>query len=261
MITQDILKKEIAHHQHLSDENDRIQQILNLIPGNQNTILEVGARHGYLSHFFTKYAKHVVALDLVKPEIVHKYITPVQGDVTNLEFANSQFDTVICTEVLEHISPQKLAQACDELTRVTKKFLIIGVPYNQDTRCGRTTCRHCGHKNPPWGHVNVFDEKRLTLLFSSLRPLKIEFTAANCERTNSLSTLLLDFAGNPWGTYSQDEPCVNCGQTLLPPNERNFTQKVATRIGFYLNSLQRFCSSPKPTWIHILFEKPETITM
>lgn len=243
----------VRHHQ--PNEKLRIEQILKLIPGNQDTILEIGARDGYLSPLLTNFARHVTALDLTIPRIEHEKITPIQGDVTNLQFENNYFDTVVCTEVLEHIRPSDLSKACQELTRVTKHHLIIGVPYNQDTRLGRTTCQNCGHKNPPWGHVNIFNKERLIKLFPALKPVNIILVAQNRLRTNRISTLLFDYAGNPWGTYTQEEPCVNCGNTLLPPENRNFTQKVATRVGHYINNVQRFCSQPKPTWIHVLFEK------
>lgn len=242
------------HTLHQGEEK-RIQDLLKLIPGMQNTILEIGARDGYLSNFFTDYAQHIVALDLVKPRIVHDKITPIQGDVTHLEFKANFFDTVICTEVLEHIPPAKLSAACHELARVTTDYLIIGVPFNQDIRYGRTTCLRCGYKNPPWGHVNKFTEKRLISLFAPLTPVKIEYISKNRNRTNFLSTMLYDFAGNPWGTYSQDEPCVNCGQSLSSPRERNIAQKVASRLAHSLNNVQHMCSTFQPSWIHILFNK------
>ena len=36
-----------------------------------------------------------------------------------------------------------------------------------------------------------------------------------------LSTLLLDLAGNPFGTYDQEEPCIHCGAKLKPPPRRS----------------------------------------
>ncbi len=45
-----------------------------------------------------------------------------------LSFADAAFDTVICTDVLEHLD--NLHQVFDELVRVTKKHLLVTLPNN-----------------------------------------------------------------------------------------------------------------------------------
>jgi hypothetical protein len=75
----------------------------------------------------------------------------------------------------------------------------------------------------------------------------------NC--TNALSTLLLDLAGNPYGTYEQDEPCIYCGARLTRPATRTLSQRALTRIATQLNQLQRLVKRPQANWIHILFTR------
>ena len=134
--------------------------------------LDVGARDGYFSEILATRFDSVVALDLDLPEIDVPNVVCRVGDVTDLEFADAQFDFVLCAEVLEHIRPALLSKACTELARVTQGELVIGVPYKQDIRAGRTTCRSCNGKNPPWGHVNCFDERTLLRLFDSMESLR-----------------------------------------------------------------------------------------
>jgi hypothetical protein len=57
---------------------------------------------------------------------------------------------------------------------------------------------------------------------------KISFIGVNNEYTNFVATLLLEFAGNPHGTFMQAESCVYCGNNLLIPTDRSMAQKVAT---------------------------------
>jgi len=57
----------------------------------------------------------------VNPDISIK-----KGDIYKLPFKDSTFDVVICTEVLEHLDKPKAA--LKELTRVSKKYLILSVP-------------------------------------------------------------------------------------------------------------------------------------
>jgi hypothetical protein len=200
-------------------------------------------------------ALKVTALDLVKPEIEHTNVLSVKGDITQLEFPDGHFDAVLCTEVLEHIPPALLNTACRELQRVAKKHVLIGVPYEQDTRVSRTTCYTCGETNPPWAHVNTFDKRTLARLFSGLTMESVSFVGSHRDCTNALSTLLLDLAGNPFGTYDQEEPCVHCGAKLKPPPPRSIPQRVMTRVATRLNQAQQYLNRPKPVWIHILFAR------
>src|ERR1041385_1987742 len=130
-------------------------------------------------------------------------VVTTAGDATKLSFADESFDCVFCAEVLEHIPDVR--QACRELARVAKYEVVVGVPYRQDIRIGRTTCRTCGKVNPPWGHLHSFDEHRLTRLFPGLRAVSQSIVGSNGEATNGISTMLMDLAGNPWGTYDQEE--------------------------------------------------------
>lgn len=236
-------------------EQNRIHDLFSLIPESGVRALDIGARDGFLSKRLAERFDSVVALDLERPDIVHSRIEPVQGDATRLEFDDASFDLVLCAEVLEHIPPAQLAAACKEISRVTRNAVVIGVPYRQDLRCGETTCYACGGINPPWGHVNSFDEARLRDLFSTLEWKRCSYVGNTVARTNVLSTALLRFAGNPFGTYMQNEPCVHCGAALAPPPQRNLPQKLATRTAHILNVIQAKLIKPQPNWIHVLFSR------
>jgi len=65
----------------------------------------------------------------------------------------------------------------------------------------------------------------------------------------------MDVAGNPWGTYDQEEVCVHCGQEIGKPAERNLAQKLCSRLAFPLNAAQARFISARPDWIHMVFKK------
>jgi cyclopropane fatty-acyl-phospholipid synthase-like methyltransferase len=219
------------------------------------TALDIGARDGFYSKIMVERFEHVTALDLERPAFAHDGVTCVQGDVTSLGFADGTFDFVFCAEVLEHVAPQLLGQACAELSRVTNGHLLIGVPYRQDIRVGRTTCQNCGRTNPPWGHVNSFDERTLFALFPNLIPAHISFVGRAGNRTNMLSAALMEFAGHPYGTYDQDERCIHCASKLQPPSPRNLAQKVATRLAVTIDRVLNPVARDQKNWIHVLFGK------
>jgi hypothetical protein len=246
---------DLAGYRASPREQRRAADLIALMPPAGASALDVGARDGHLSRLMVERYARVVALDLTQPSIDHPRIECRQGDATKLPFDDASFDCVLCAEVLEHIPAQSLAAACRELTRVARQAVVIGVPYKQDLRSGRTRCRRCGGVNPPWGHLNAFDEPRLSELFEPLAAARISYVGSTRQFTNRVSAALMDFAGNPFGTYEQDEPCVHCNEALTPPTARNGAQKVATRLAFILDSVQRRFSAAHANWIHIRFEK------
>ena len=234
-------------------EKARVGDLFRVMPQGRTSVLEIGARDGYMSRLLAERFAEVTALDLEKPAFEYPGVTTVAGDASKLQFADNSFDCVLCAEVLEHIPA--LEQACRELARVTRHELIVGVPYRQDTRSGRTRCRKCGKTNPPWAHVNTFDEKRLAQLFRGMKIASTTFVGTTKEGTNALSAMLMDLAGNPWGTYQQDEPCVHCGAELVAPGQRSFLSKVYSGVAVRLDKLQMSLKPPHANWIHVVFSK------
>lgn len=234
----------------------RTADLMRLAPSSGKTALDIGARDGYFSCLLADRYTEVVALDLTKPTIQDQRIRCVAGNLINLDFPNQFFDFVLCAEVLEHIPSNQLHQACRELARVTHGNLLIGVPFKQDLRLHRTTCRTCGTVNPPWGHVNHFDERRLRELFADLVVVERSFVGELCETTNGLSAALMNYAGNPFGTYGQDEPCIKCGGKLHPPPRRSMPQRLATRMAHWLTQVQQNFVTPHAIWIHLLLRRP-----
>ena len=139
-----------AYHQS-PREAARVASLLAMVPPDTRTILDIGSRDGYITRLLAEQTRQVTALDLRKPEIHHPRIKCVEGNACQLPFPDDHFDLVFCAEVLEHIPEPALTQACAEIARVSRSAVLIGVPFEQDIRVGRTTCNSCQATNPPWG--------------------------------------------------------------------------------------------------------------
>lgn len=236
-------------------EQARMRDLLELIPAHGDSVLDVGARDGYLARHLVGRFERVVALDLARPDVADARIECVAGDASALAYADNTFDTVVCAEVLEHIPAAALAQTCRELMRVARRAVVIGVPYQQDLRFGETFCRACRRVNPPWGHLNAFDEECVATLFDQLTLVRHSYVGRSRDRTNALAAGLMRYAGNPYGTYVQDEPCVHCGAPLKGPATRTVPQKVATKVAYHLERLQQALTAERAIWIHARFDK------
>ena len=236
-------------------EQARLGDIAALVPDSAESLLDAGAREGKLAGMLVDRIKRVVALDLNPPTTPDARVESVAGDITALEYRDDAFDVVVCSEVLEHIPVGKLSGACRELCRVARSSVVVGVPYRQDLRCARTLCANCHRRNPPYGHVNSFTEEDLISLFPECVPVALSYIGSSRERTNSVSSALMDFAGNPYGTYHQDECCVHCGAQIGPPAPRSFVQKVATRAALWIDRAQRALTPARARWLHVRFDK------
>ena len=243
-------------YQNTPDEQKRVADLMDLLPHGLDTVLDVGARDGFISKRLADRARRVTALDLELPVIDDPRITCVKGNATALDFDSDSFDLVFCAEVLEHIPGDSLAAACAELTRVSRRHVLVGVPYCQDLRLWRTTCHKCNGTNPPWAHVNAFDDSRLRGLFPGLDLVRQNFVSTAELGTNVVSAWLMDLAGNPYGTYVQDEGCVHCGAQLVAPARPRPMQRVLSKLALSIRKAVNLTRRPHANWVHLLMVKP-----
>ena len=234
-------------------EQRREADLFELLPRGRSSILEIGPRDGHHTRRLTEIFDTVTALDLEKPAFEIPGVTGVKGNVLHLDFTDFSFDCVLCAEVLEHVPD--VERAVSEIERVTRHEVLIGVPYKQDIRVGRLTCNSCGKINPPYGHVNTFDEYSLERLFTRFAPVEIRFVGSNRDGTNAFSTFLMDFAGNPWGTYGQGELCIHCRSIIEAPVRRSAPQRLASLVAYLLNRLQQPFIPIRGNWIHLLLRR------
>jgi SAM-dependent methyltransferase len=78
----------------------------------------------------------------------------IEGDVTELPFADGEFDVVVALDLLEHLPPQLRSTALSELARVAGSRLIAGCPCGERAlRADRALARYYAiqpRATPPW---------------------------------------------------------------------------------------------------------------
>ena len=118
-------------------------------------ILDVGAGSGALIDKLP----NAIGIDLVP-----KHPKIIKGDISNMGFHDKSFDTIFATDVFEHLDNDTLIKCLDEIYRIlmVSGRLIITVPYKEDLKQNMALCPKCGAKFHKVGHMQVFDEKRIT---------------------------------------------------------------------------------------------------
>lgn len=140
-------------------------------PGTQ--VLNIGVGTGYLEKLLLSRGVEVSSLD-PSMESIERLCSELQmgararaGYSQNMPFGDESFDTVIMTEVLEHLPDDVLHPTLDEVRRVLKPDgeLRGTVPYREDLAASRVLCPHCQAQFHRWGHEQTFDAASLRGLF------------------------------------------------------------------------------------------------
>ncbi len=99
----------------------QIKSILKLKP---SSILEIGIGNKTTSTYLKNQGIKVTTCDFDKnlnPDFI--------ADIRNLPFKETKFDLVACFEILEHIPFEDVPLAMKNISKATKKYAIISVPY------------------------------------------------------------------------------------------------------------------------------------
>lgn len=137
-------------------------------------ILDAGAGDGSLVRQLQSEVAHALVRGI---DLAPKSADVEQGDITNLSYASSSFDTAFCAEVIEHLSPEDTARVLRELWRVLMPggVLVLTTPYAENLEEDTVHCPKCNVRFHRWGHQQSFvdDDFRQLALQHGFEPLSI----------------------------------------------------------------------------------------
>ena len=127
----------------------------------KSDILDIGAGSGSLVKLLTKRRYNAVGIDLCSRSPIVSY-----GTITDLKFKDSSFNTVFCSEILEHLTDQQMERGLSEVSRVLKngRYFIITVPYKEDLDKNLCICPKCRFEFHRFGHLQSFSKERIRYL-------------------------------------------------------------------------------------------------
>jgi SAM-dependent methyltransferase len=160
----DVFSKSGPRYEYLARRIARDEQVLN-----------IGVGHGGLEALLIEKGAVVSCLDPSEESIefmrsTYQLGTRAQvGFSQAVPFANAQFDVVVMSEVLEHLTTDVLDATLSEIKRVLKPDgrFIGTVPANESLSDNHAVCPRCGEVFHRWGHVQSFSPLRLRGLLQS----------------------------------------------------------------------------------------------
>lgn len=133
-----------------------LADLLSILPSDITSILDVGCGNGLITNQLPESLK-VVGLDRSEEALKYVQKETIVGDILNLPLDDKSFDLVICNDVLEHLTTKEREQALKELARVSRKYILITVPFLEDLNQGMTKCADCGKYYHINHHLASFD--------------------------------------------------------------------------------------------------------
>lgn len=132
---------------------------------NPQSVLDAGCGEGYTVKYLAERNREWKLTGLDLSEVAIKYAQTQLGDrakfrtgsIYKLPFSDRSFDTVICSEVLEHLDEPERAVA--ELKRVARKAVVITVPREPYFQWLNNVGQRLGISPDP-EHVNFWNKEQ-----------------------------------------------------------------------------------------------------
>lgn len=149
-------------------QSDAKKRVLNIGVGN-GWLEKACAAHGWETYSLDPNAAAVKRLE-------QWGVNGKAGYISQIPYPDNHFDTVFCTEVLEHLPADEMRQALKEIARTLKErgSLIGTVPFRENLWADEVLCPHCGTIFNSEGHLLSFDLDSLRSYFPS--DLRVEST-------------------------------------------------------------------------------------
>ena len=224
-----------------------------LIQPNVETILDVGCGNGALTHFLARDLV-IYGLDGSRAALARVRVPAAAAWADRIPIRDRAVDLVLCSEVLEHLPTLILHRAVAELARISRRWLLVTVPFDEQLAVRYVWCDHCRRPFHIYGHVQRFTMARLRKLF---RGWQLEAWIHCGDYGIGYHPWLLrirQHLGKHWFFYEPASPiCPYCQATTFELHEGG-------RISYYCDRLnKRFYGGERarhPYWILTLWERP-----
>lgn len=212
----------------------RVPKTISMIPADVQDILEVGCGNGRLTNRIVGQYR-VIGVDISRTALGFVTARRVVGSADRLPLKAGAVDLVICADLLEHLPDQALTRTVSEIKRVSRKYLLVGVPFREPFQTGYAKCDACGHVFNGFGHLRRFTCTTLDRLFRDCTVLDTAFVGGPRKYYNRLLVLIQQRLGNAYWGAGGREVCPACGRSPSLRPERNVLQRAVARLCHLLN--------------------------
>jgi ubiquinone/menaquinone biosynthesis C-methylase UbiE len=168
--------KEIAHYGNedlwnrlsVSETNqERIEETVEMIPKGVNSIADIGCGSGLFLNYIkeNKSISRLIGVDFSEDAMKMLKVDKKVGDITDIPLEEDSYDLTSALEVLEHLDLEEYEEAKKELARVSKRYILVSVPFAETLKDEFVKCPKCKTEFNKSHHKRTFDEGAMRDLF------------------------------------------------------------------------------------------------
>ena len=235
--------------------NRKIKKIFENIPKDVKNIADVGCGKGVITNELAK-EYDVVGIDWSKNALKYVKNKTIHASCNNIPIESNSYDMTLCSEMLEHLDDDLFFGAIAELKRISKKYIFITVPNNENLEKLMIKCPSCNTKYNKNHHVRSLNIDHFKLLFPEYR-IKTSFAFGEKYRTYNKYLINLKHRLTPsnswipkywWNLENEIEVCINCSFKF------SYQQKF-NLISFSFDVMNMLVTRKKPFHLYVLLEK------
>jgi SAM-dependent methyltransferase len=233
----------------------KIKKILEIIPKDTRTIIDIGCGDGKITNVLNEHYD-VTAVDRSTNALKYVKTKKILSPADNIPVSNNSFDMVFSSEMIEHLDDNTLNGAINEFKRISRKYIFITVPNDENPDKLAIKCPKCNYIYNRPNHLQSFNINRLKKLFPEYKILN---TFPFGPKTRYYNKYLLKFKlkytpANSWVPYywipktNRNTFCPNCEHSF------KFTYSF-NPLSFTIDMVNIVLSRKKPYWLFVLMEK------
>ncbi len=149
---------------------------LDMLPRDVRIVLDVGCGDGTLINRMPS-DMSVVGVDISPEPLRYVERRRVVATAASLPFADSQFDLVMANNVLEHFDQPTREAALREIRRVSKRYVLLTCPHDEDLQAHHVRCHDCGAVYHARWHTSAYSLEEMGVMFTPMLTMKeVRFT-------------------------------------------------------------------------------------
>jgi len=239
-------------------DKQKVNNILNLIPEDVETIIDIGCGNGLITNELGRVYK-TLGVDINESKLKFVETEKLKSSCDNIDRPDASFDLVFSSEMIEHLDEDLFNKTLNEFNRLSKKYILITVPNKEPLHKLIVKCESCGelyHKN---GHLRKFTKESVKDLHPNWEVIdSYEFGRNVRNYHESLANLKHKYA--PSTSWIPDywiknqgvsyHFCTNCG-------EKNALTYKFHPIAFALDMLNLVSTGKSKSHLLALFKKKD----
>ncbi len=234
---------------------NKISLIIDAIPNEVKSITDVGCGDGTISNKLDE-KFNVTAIDRSFNALKYVKTKKIQASADQLPVKSNSTDLVFSSEMIEHLPEDIFVNAVVEIKRISRKYIFLTFPNNENIEKQVTRCIKCGYNFNKSYHLRSININTIKHLFPEYKVVtQFEYGMKIRDYNRVLSTLKHKLTpSTAWipsfwtPNQKRTTMCPNCGHEFEIPYKFNL-------LAYSFDILNILISKKRPYQLCVLLER------